>query len=235
MTSSASRPRLALARPAQHPLSDTVRKAGWMPVPYAFTRLQASTLPPPRPFSSTSAIVILSPSGARVAASKLPAGTLCLVQGAGTGDALGREDLVVQLPSDARAEALWDLLQARFPDGGDFILARGERSREYLEVAAKGSPWRIHPWVTHREAARDPFPEFPEVEGVLALSPLQAEILAPLSLDVQRFAWGEATAEAFAKAGAPAHACCEPKASLLWAMLAQHLVAQQNQEEESPC
>ncbi|MDP1832473.1 MAG: hypothetical protein Q8K67_10480 [Geothrix sp.] len=230
MTSAASFPRLALARPAQHPLSDIVRKAGWKPVPYAFTRLQASMMPPPRPFSSISAILILSPSGARVAVSKLPAGTICLVQGAGTADALGREDLVVQLPSDARAEALWDLLQTRFPEGGDFILARGERSREYLEEAAKGSLWRIHPWVTHREAARVPFPALPNVAGVLALSPFQAEILAPLSIHVQRFAWGEATAEAFAKAGAPAHSHCEPKPGLLWAMLAQHL-----QKEESPC
>ena len=71
----------------------------------------------------------------------------------------------------------------------------------------------------------------PEVEAVLALSPMQAEILAPLAGKVQRFAWGEATAEAFAMAGAPAHAHCEPKPSLLWAMLAQHL----NPKEESPC
>ncbi len=228
-------PGLALARPGQHPLSDTVRQAGWLPVPYSFTRLQPSSLPPPRPFSSISAILILSPSGARVAVSKLPAGTICLVQGAGTADALGREDLTVQLPSDARAEALWGLLQTSFPEGGDFILARGERSREYLEEAAKGSPWRLHPWVTHREAARVPFPRLPDVTGVLALSPLQAELLAPLCQHVQRFAWGEATAEAFARAGAPAHAFCEPKPSLLWAMLAQQLTTSENPKEESPC
>ena len=235
MTLAAALPRLALARPAQHPLSDTVRQAGWEPVPYSFTRLQPSSLPPPRPFSSIAAILILSPSGARVAVSKLPAGTICLVQGAGTADALGREDLRVQLPTEARAEALWALLQATFPEGGEFILARGERSREFLEEAAKGTQWRLHPWVTHREAAREPFPPLPDVAGVLALSPLQAELLAPLSQHVQRFAWGEATAEAFARAGAPADAFCEPKPSLLWAMLAQHLAAQENPKEESPC
>lgn len=235
MTSAASLPRLALARPSQHPLAETVRKAGWRPVPYAFTSLRVSSAPPPLPIDAVQALLVLSPSGARVAAPRLPAGTLCLVQGAGTADALGREDLEVQLPSDARAEALWDLLQTRFPRGGDFILARGERSREYLEVAAKGSPWRIYPWITHREAAKDPFPPMPNVAGVLALSPLQAEILAPLAKDVQRFAWGEATAQAFARAGVPAHAHCEPKPSLLWAMLAQHLVSQQTTKEESPC
>lgn len=235
MTPGAALPRLALSRPTQHPLADTVRQAGWQPVPYAFTRLQPSSLPPPRPFSSIAAILILSPSGARVAVAKLPAGTICLVQGAGTADALGREDLVVQLPTDARAEALWALLQASFPEGGDFILARGERSREFLEEAAKGTPWRLHPWVTHREAPRDPFPPLPDVAAVLAMSPLQAELLAPLTRHVQRFAWGEATAEAFARAGAPAHAFCEPKPSLLWAMLAQHLEAQENPKEESPC
>jgi uroporphyrinogen-III synthase len=152
----------------------------------------------------------------------------CLVQGAGTADALGREDLDVHLPSEARAEALWNLLQERFPAGGEFVLVRGERSREFMEVAARNSAWRIHPWVTHSEAAREPFPVLPQVEGVLALSPAQAEILAPLAGDLQRFAWGEATAEAFAKAGAPAHARCEPKPSLLWAMLAQHLIAEPN-------
>jgi hypothetical protein len=73
------------------------------------------------------------------------------------------------------------------------------------------------------------------VDAVLALSPLQAEILAPLTGSRVRFAWGEATAEAFARCGAPAHARCEPKASLLWAMLAQHLAAESNPKEESPC
>lgn len=230
MTPVASLPRLALARPAQHPLADTVRKAGWEPVPYAFTSLKITSNPPPMAFAAASAFVALSPAGAKVAAPALSAGMVCLLQGAGTADALGREDLEVHLPAEARAEALWDLLQSQFPEGGDFILARGERSREYLEVAAKGSAWRIHPWITHRETARDPFPALPEVEGVLAMSPLQAEILAPIAHGVQRFAWGEATAEAFAQAGAPAHARCEPKPSLLWAMLAQHL-----NKEESPC
>jgi len=185
--------------------------------------------------SRIKALLILSPSGARVAAATLPKGMTCLVQGAGTAEALGREDLDVRLPSEARAEALWELLQGRFPEGGEFVLVRGERSREYLEVAARNSAWRIHPWVTHCEAAREPFPLLPEVEGVLALSPTQAEILAPMSKDLQRFAWGEATAEAFARAGAPVHAHCEPKPSLLWAMLAQHLASKQDQKEESPC
>lgn len=230
MTFPEAPPRLALARPAQHPLADTVRKAGWEPVPYAFTSLKLTSARPPFAFEEAQAFLALSPSGAKVAAQALPAGMVCLLQGAGTADALGREDLEIHLPAEARAESLWDLLQTRFPDGGDFILARGERSREFLEVAAKGTAWRIHPWVTHREAARVPFPPLPEVEGVLAMSPLQAEILAPISLAVQRFAWGEATAQAFARAGAPAHAHCEPKPSLLWAMLAQHL-----NKEESPC
>ena len=225
----AAKPRLALARPAHHPLSDTVRKAGWEPVPYAFTRLQPSKLPPPMPLESCGAVLILSPSGARVAAPSLPAGALCLVQGAGTAEALGREDLDIQLPVEARAESLWQLLQERFPAGGSFVLVRGERSREYLEEAARGTAWHLQPWVTHREAPREPFPPLPEVQGVLALSPTQAEILAPLARALVRFAWGEGTARAFAKAGAPVHGHCEPKPSLLWAMLAQHLT------QESPC
>lgn len=222
--------RLALARPAGHPLAEIVRQSGWLPVPYACTRLEASDQPPPRPLAGISAVLLLSPSGARLAAAALPAGTVCLVQGAGTADALRREDLEVLLAGEARAEALWSLLQARFPAGGDFILVRGERSREYLEAAASESPWRLHPWVTHREAARKPLPPLPEVEGVLALSPCQAELLASLSTGLQRFAWGQATAEAFARAGAPAHARCEPDPSLLWAMLADH-----RKKEESPC
>ncbi|WP_306591940.1 uroporphyrinogen-III synthase [Geothrix sp. 21YS21S-4] len=235
MTSAAPSPRLALARPAQHPLADTVRKAGWEPVPYAFTSLQLTSAPPPMSFAEMDAFVALSPSGAKVAAPTLPPATVCLLQGAGTADALGREDLEIHLPEEARAEALWNLLQARFPKGGDFVLARGERSREFLEAAAKGTPWRIHPWVTHREAARVPFPALPDVEGVLALSPLQAEILAPVAAGVLRFGWGEATAEAFERAGAPAHAHCDPKPGLLWAMLAQQLAFHQSPKEESPC
>jgi len=235
MTPPAHPPRLALARPAQHPLAETVRKAGWVPVPYAFTSLKVTGSKPPVPLDKVSALLLLSPSGAKVVSSALPAGMTCLVQGGGTAEALGREDLDIQLPREARAEALWELLQTRFPEGGGFLLARGERSREFLEVAARNTAWRIYPWITHREVARDPFPALPDVEGVLALSPLQAEILAPVTARVQRFAWGEATAEAFAQAGQPAHAQCEPKPSLLWAMLAQQLASQAPPMEESPC
>lgn len=235
MTPVANRPRLALARPANHPLADTVRKAGWIPVPYSFTSLKVTGSRPPVAFEKITAMLLLSPSGAKVVAPALPAGTTCLVQGAGTADALGRDDLTIHLPSEARAEALWELVQQRYPNGGDFLLARGERSREYMEVAARNTAWRIYPWITHREVARSPFPALPKVEGVLALSPLQAEILAPLTGHVLRFAWGDATAEAFAKAGEPADAFCEPKPSLLWAMLAQQLASQDQPKEESPC
>lgn len=233
--SPAAPPRLALARPAHHPLADTVRKAGWVPVPYSFTSLKLTGSRPPVSFEKTKAMLLLSPSGAKVVSPSLPSGMTCLVQGAGTADALERDDLDVHLPSEARAEALWELVQTRFPDGGDFLLARGERSREYLEVAARNTAWRIYPWITHRESPRVPFPPLPDVEGVLALSPLQAEILAPLAGKVLRFAWGEATAEAFARAGVPAHARCEPKPSLLWAMLAQQLASEETMKEESPC
>jgi len=197
---------------------------------YPFTSLEVTGAAPPLHLAQVQALLILSPSGAKVAAPLLSPGTLCLVQGAGTAQALGREDLEVLLPAEARAEALWNLLQARFPEGGEFLLARGERSREFLEEAAKGTAWHLHPWITHREAPREPFPALPAVEAVLALSPLQAEILATLTQKVLRFAWGAGTAEAFARAGAPAHAHCPPRPSLLWAMLAQHL-----NKEGSPC
>jgi len=235
MTTKVNIPRLALARPTEHPLTGIVRKAGWQPVPYSFTSLKVTGAEAPLPLELVQALVVLSPSGAKVVAAALPKGMTCLAQGAGTADALGREDLDVQLPTEARAESLLELIQERFPMGGNFLLARGERSREFLEVACRNTPWRIHPWITHREIAREPMPPLPEVEAVLAFSPMQAEILAPLTKNLLRFAWGEATAEAFAKAGAPAQAHCEPKPSLLWAMLAQHLAAQHRKQEESPC
>jgi uroporphyrinogen-III synthase len=214
---------------------DLVRKAGWEPIPYSFTQLQPTHQPPPRPFEDMAALLLLSPSGARVAAPLLPPGLCCLALGAGTAEALGRQDLEVHLPEEAKAEALWDLLQEQFPEGGDFILVRGERSREYLEVTASGTPWRLHPWVTHREAARDPFPPLPDAKAVLALSPFQAELLAPLAGQLTRFAWGSGATAAFARCGAPATAHCEPKPSLLWAMLAQFLASQEHPKEESPC
>lgn len=225
-----TRPRLALARPAEHALAEVVRQSGWVPVPFPFVHSQASELPPPRPVAGCLALVVLSPAAGRAVASGLAPGTLCLVQGGGTADAMGRQDLELLLPPEARAEALWQLLRERFPAGGDFLLARGERSREYLEAAAQGTAWRIHPWITHREGLAEPFPAWPEVEAVLALSPLQAEALAPRSGRVQRFAWGEATAAAFERAGAPAHDHCLPSPGELNAMLARHF-----KPEESPC
>jgi uroporphyrinogen-III synthase len=235
MTNSVQLPRLALARPLQHPLAGIVCKSGWQPVPYSFTSLNVTGAEPPLPLELVQALVVLSPSGAKMVSAALPVGMTCLAQGAGTADALGREDLDIQLPSEARAEALLELIQAHYPMGGNFLLARGERSREFLEVACRNTPWRIHPWITHREVAKNPLPALPAVEAVLAFSPMQAEILAPLANEVLRFAWGEATAEAFAKAGAPAQAHCEPKPSLLWAMLAQYLESQRKKQEETLC
>jgi len=231
MTQSTGLPRLALARPAQHPLADVVRRAGWEPVPYLLTNAEPTGFPPPRPWSELAAVLVLSPAGARAVASVLPDGARCLVQGAGTAEALGRRDLTVLLPAEARAEALWALLQATFPEGGDFLLVRGERSRGFLESAAQGTAWRLHPWVTHREAAAEPLPPLPLVAAVLALSPLQAELLGPLTLATQRFAWGQGTGEAFARMGAPAHATCPPKPDLLEALL----IASLPKKEESPC
>ncbi len=231
MTPPTGLPRLALARPAQHPLSQAVRRAGWEPVPYLLTNAEPTGFPPPRPWSALAAVLVLSPAGARAVASVLPDGMRCLAQGIGTAEALSRRDLAVLRPAEAHAEALWALLQATFPEGGDFLLVRGERSRGFLESAAQDTVWRLHAWVTHREVAAEPLPTLPTVAAVLALSPLQAELLGPLAATTRRFAWGQGTAEAFARVGAPAHATCEPKPDLLEALL----IASLPKKEESPC
>jgi uroporphyrinogen-III synthase len=145
----------------------------------------------------------------------------CLVTGEATSRALpGREVLVSPEP---RAEGLWETLRAHFPSGGDFLLVRGERSRGFLEEIAQGTPWRLHPWITHQEAPLDPPPARPELDAVLALSPLQAETLAPLTGDVLRFAWGARAGEAFDAAGAPAHRVCEPRMEALGRILTSYL------------
>ena len=230
MTSPFDNYRLALPRSAGHPLSEAVHRAGWTPAFHPCTHFQPTGSPPPRAFAGVEALLALSPAGARAVAADLPAGLTCLVQGQGTADALGRQDLELLLPATARAEALWDLLRASFPEGGDFLLVRGERSRGYLEGMAQDTAWTLHPWITHREAPADALPPLEGVSAVLALSPLQAEVLAPQAAGLLRFAWGRATAAAFTRAGAPAHAWCEPKVDLLVQMLAHHLT-----KEESPC
>ena len=223
-------PRLALARPAGHPLVAAAARAGWEAVPRAFTRMEATGLPAPRPVQAVQAVLVLSPTGARCAARLLPPGTRCLVQGPGTAEALGRVDLQVEAAAEGRAESLWNLLRACFPGGGDFLLVRGARSGERLEALASGGPWHLHPWTTHREAAATPFPDLVGLSAVLALSPFQAELLAPRTRDLLRFAWGERAAEAFARCGAPATGACPPDPAALQDLLARHLP-----QEELPC
>lgn len=214
--------RLALPRPADHPLSQTAAAAGWTPVPFPVTRLVPTGTPPPFDLATgTDALIILSPSGARAAWPLLPAGLKVLAQGLGTADALGRKDLDLMLASVPRAEALWEILQQRFPRGGKFVLVRGERSREYLERVARDTAWQIEPWVTHGEAPILPLPDLPPVDAVLAMSPLQAQVLAGMAQDCMRFAWGEATAQAFERAGQPVTGWCEPKVSAYHTMLAE--------------
>lgn len=209
--------RLGLARGPEDSLSRIVREAGWEPVIWAVT--EQRSVNQAMPVAAPAAAIVLSPSGARAAA--LPPGLPCLVTGEATGQALGDREILVS--PEPRAEGLWELLRERFPEGGDFLLVRGERSRGYLEEIAKGTPWRLHPWITHREAPLDPPPPRPELDAVLALSPLQAEVLAPLCPDLLRFAWGERAGAAFSACGAPAHGVCESKSEALGRMLRSYL------------
>ncbi|HET8714647.1 MAG TPA: uroporphyrinogen-III synthase [Holophagaceae bacterium] len=211
--------RLALSRPEHHPLAQAVREAGWQPVPYFPTHIQTTGNPPPIRVNRATAVMILSPAGAEAAAWWLPEGTTVLVTGEGTAAALDRPGLEIVAPEQPKAEALWELLQSRFPEGGEFLLVRGHRSREALEKLSSGSKWEIHPWITHAEMVSNPVPPLPPVNAVLALSPVQALALLEVNHGVKRFAWGESAAKVFAEAGAPADAVCEPKAEALRALL----------------
>jgi uroporphyrinogen-III synthase len=205
--------RLGLARALDDPLSLAVRAAGWEPVPLFVTAMAATQAPPPA--AAADAAILLSPAAARLAL--LPPGLPCLAQGEATARALaGRQVWTSRTP---RAEGLWDLLRERFPRGGTFLLARGERSREFLEQAAAGTPWTVIPWITHREAPVQPPPAWPALDAVLALSPLQAEILGARAGGLPAFAWGERTRDAFLRAGYPVGACCRPEASALQQVL----------------
>jgi uroporphyrinogen-III synthase len=205
--------RLGLARALDDALSQAVRAAGWEPVPLFLTAMEATGAEPP--VADPDAVILLSPAAARLAL--LPPHAPCLAQGPATARALaGRTALVSATP---QAEGLFDLLRERFPRGGTFLLARAERSRQHLEQVAAGTPWRLVPWITHREAPVAPPPEMPALDAVLALSPLQAELLGPRSGRLLRFAWGQRTRRAFLQAGYPVDGWCEPEASSLQRLL----------------
>ncbi|MBI4911569.1 MAG: hypothetical protein HY823_02425 [Acidobacteria bacterium] len=222
------KPRLALARPAEHPISQAVAAAGWEPVDFPLTRIAASGAPPPQPLDRYSAVILLSPGGAWAARPWLeaPGQPLLLVQGPGTLEALGTPTARTRMPDLPSAEGIWALLQRDFPEGGSFLLARAERSRGYLEDVSAGTPWKLWPWITHREEAVNPLPALPRVEAVLALSPMQAELLAPLSEGVLRFCWGERSVFGFRKAGLEPTATCEPRLEALGALLREHFPAE---------
>jgi uroporphyrinogen-III synthase len=205
--------RVGLARAQDDAMSRAVSAAGWEPVTFFVTTMEATgaTAPAARP----DGVIVLSPAAARLAL--LPAGVPCLAQGAATARALeGRVVLTSAIP---QAEGLVQLLKDRFPGGGTFLLARAERSREHLEEALRGTAWALHPWITHREVPMDPAPALQELDAVLALSPLQAEVLGPLSGERLRLAWGERTDRAFAQVGYPSHGWCEPQLAALQKLL----------------
>lgn len=206
--------RLGLARRPEDALSKVVLEAGWTPVPFFTTCVQPTNTPAPT--IKADALLILSPSAATV---DLPPDIPILVTGEGTAGCLRHRELLI--PDAPNAEQLWELLQRRFPAGGDFLLLRGERSRGFLEAVSAGTPWRLHPWITHAERAVQPLPAPPHLDAVLALSPLQAELLGPLCPHHLRFAWGARTAAALEAAGAPPHGVCEPTRDSLRRMLAK--------------
>ena len=219
--------RLALARPAAHPVSVAVAAAGWTPVDYPLTRIVSNGAPPPEPLHAFRAVLLLSPGSAWAVRPWLEPGAaaLFLVQGQGTLDALGETVLAPRLAPVPTAEGIWDLLRRDFPEGGSFLLARAERSRGYLEEVTAGTPWKLRPWVTHHEEPAQPMPPLPTVEAVLALSPMQAELLGPHSRHLLRFGWGERTVFGFRKAGVEPTATCVPRLEALTAMLQDHLHA----------
>jgi len=205
--------RVGLARAKDDAMSRAIAAAGWEPVPFHVTAMEATGAAPPHP--RPDGVIVLSPAAARLG--RIPQGVPCLAQGAATALALeGRQVLTSAIP---HAEGLVQLLKDRFPGGGTFLLARAGRSREHLEEALRGSAWTLLPWITHREVPLDPLPALPALEAVLALSPLQAEVLGPLAGDRLRLAWGERTDRAYAQVGYPSHGWCQPQLSALQQLL----------------
>jgi len=214
--------KLALARPLDHPLCRAVAEAGWEPVPYYITSQEFTHATPPMALDSVSALLVLSPAAAQAVKVWVTKTMDVVVQGEGTEQNLGLEfvdSTRIRRPRQATAESLWEMLNQAYPRGGDFVLARGERSRQYIEAAAKGTAWRIHPWITHREVPTRPEPTLPGVDALLALSPLQAEYMAGIPGDLLHFAWGERAAKAFEASGVEVHGICEPKKDSLIHML----------------
>ena len=210
--------KLALARPLDHPLCRAVAEAGWEPVTYYITTQEFTHATPPMALDAISALLVLSPAAAQAVKVWVTKTMDVVVQGEGTEQTLECEFLDsghLRRPRLATAESLWDLLRQAYPEGGDFVLARGERSRQYIEAAAKNSAWRIHPWITHREVPTKPEPTLPGTDALLALSPLQAEYMAGVPGNLLRFAWGERAAKAFQASGVEVHGVCEPKKDAL--------------------
>ncbi len=202
--------RVALARALDHPLCRAVAEAGWEPVPYFITRQEFTHTSPPIPLDTAAALLVLSPAAARAVKVWVTKSMDVVVQGQGTEQSLGLDSGRIRRPQVPTAEGLWEMLTRAFPQGGEFVLARGERSRKYLEHAARETAWRIHPWITHREVPTHPEPTLPSVEALLALSPLQAEYMASVPGDALRFAWGERAAKAFEASGVEVHGVCDP-------------------------
>jgi uroporphyrinogen-III synthase len=217
--------RIALARPGAHPISRAIQEAGWEPVDFPLTRIVSNGAPPPQPLNSYRGVVLLSPGSAWALRPWLEPGTstVLLAQGQGTLEALGETRLETRLAATPTAEGIWELLQRDFPDGGSFLLARAERSRGYLEEVSSGTLWKLWPWITHHEQPMDPLPKLPPVDAVLALSPMQAELLGPMSQHLLRFGWGERTVFGFRKAGMEPTATCEPRLEALTSLLREHL------------
>ena len=215
--------RIAIARPKDHPLALVAREAGWEPLHYPVTRNVPNGAPPPVPMNAVHGLVLLSPTGAKAVKPWLSPYTTILVDSLRTAEALGTAFTHLHVAEEETPESLWDLIQETYPGGGELLMVRAERSRGFLEDASRGSSWHLRPWVTHREVPADPMPELPPVDAVLALSPLQAELLAPRSAGLRCFAWEQATAKAFEAAGLPVDGCCEPRLDALRELLAGHV------------
>jgi hypothetical protein len=205
--------KLALARPLDHPLCRAVAEAGWEPVPFYITSQEFTHATPPAELDTIAALLVLSPAAAQAVKVWVTKAMDVVVQGEGTEHTLGHEfadSSRIRRPQQATAESLWEMLITAYSNGGDFVLARGERSRQHIEAVAKGTAWHIHPWITHREVPTKPKPTLPNVDAILALSPLQAESMAGFPGEVLHFAWGDRSAKAFKASGVEVHGVCEP-------------------------
>ncbi len=207
------------------PLYEFILKEGYLPITCPLTINQFNKDLPSQLNTHLSehkdidAWILTSPTVSRFIEPYIPQGTHLITTMASLDALKKRDKFNFTVSDDPSSEALVDLIRKIKPEGGNYLLLHGQRSRYEIENSLINTQIRIWTLITHTEIANDQLSSIPFAGAYIALSPLQAELFCQNAVGLFPIGWGKLVERTFIKKGLIDYKVCEPNLLALHTLL----------------